>query len=109
MPDPLLVQHRLDAGPEGDKVVLYIGNAQVKMHYTVAAKFTTVMHMAVNEAKRNAQDFSTSFDVLARLTDANVDEANEQAARDATAVLTPPKASILGMKSGLKANLTAGT
>ncbi len=70
---------------EGSIVILQLGNVPIRMDYNTALQMSQFLRVAGRKAKQNAGDFSRDINIVANLTDANVDEAAAQAIRDATA------------------------
>jgi hypothetical protein len=65
--DELLLKERLETRPEGDQVVLKIGNTDVKFHYEVALKLAQWLRVSAKQAKLNAGDYSRHWSLVATL------------------------------------------
>lgn len=87
----ILQRYGWDVQQEGDRVLLKIGNAQIRMGYLVALRLGFRLMFRGRQAKRWAGDLSTGFDHNAELTDMESDIRKDQAHVVATATVIPRK------------------
>ena len=69
------------AKSEANKVVLTIGNANIKMDYNDAFQLSQWMRLAARQAKTFAGDMSKTWNVAGNLTDAEQNIKDEQKRR----------------------------
>jgi len=77
----VLKKTNFGAKSEGDKVVLTIGNAEIKMGYNNAFQLSQWIRLAARQAKTFAGDMSKTWNVAGNLTDAEQDIKDGQKRR----------------------------
>ena len=81
----ILKQETMKVSAKGQLVEMVLGNVPITMDYNAALDLARMLRVSGKRAKQYAGDHSRVLRTTARLTDANEDEAEWQAARDSTA------------------------